>query len=319
MTNAEVYAKQDPAAHLEARRVLLPAYNVEVGPPSELRGERERLDALEWPAFDVKRLGATVGAELSGIQLAGKLDDDMVAEIRRALLEFKVIFFRNQPMSPEEHVAFAERFGELEIHPFIPSTTGVPALVRFDKDGESAGYENGWHHDVTWRAEPSMGAILRAVQVPPSGGDTLFADMAAAYDGLDDETREFIDPLVAVHDFMLAFGRQFPADRIDEVRAQYPRVEHPVVRTHPETGRRLIYVNPFFTDHIVGMSEADGRALIGRLSGLAGLPEYQCRFRWEPNSIAFWDNRIVQHYAASDYWPARRIMERASIKGDRPY
>lgn len=319
MTRAEVYAKQDPAANLGARRVVLPAYNVELGPPPDLHRERERLDALEWPSFEIKRLGATVGAELSGFQLTGALDDGLIAEIRRALLEFKVIFFRDQPMTAEQHVAFAECFGELEIHPFIPSTTGQPTLVRFDKDGDSAGYENGWHQDVTWRAEPSMGAILRAVHVPPSGGDTLFADMAAAYDSLDDDTKELIDPLVAVHDFMMAFGKQFPAERVDEIRAQYPRVEHPVVRTHPETGRRLIFVNPFFTDHIVGMPEAEGRALIGRLSALAGRPEYQCRFQWEPNSIAFWDNRIVQHYAASDYWPASRIMERASIKGDRPY
>lgn len=318
MTDAEVYATKDPAANLSAQPVMLAAYDVELGPRPELHRERERLDGLEWPAFDVKRLGATIGAELSGFQIDAGLDDAVVAEIRRALLEFKVIFFRDQPLTAEQHVAFARRFGELEIHPFIPSTTGVPELVRFNKDGGSAGYENGWHHDVTWRAEPSMGAILRAVHVPPSGGDTLFADMAAAYEGLDDETRALIDPLVAVHDFMLAFGGQVQSDRIDEVRAQYPRVEHPVVRTHPETGKRLIYVNPFFADNIVGMPEADGRALIGRLSGLAGRPEYQCRFQWEEHSIAFWDNRIVQHYAASDYWPARRIMERASIQGDRP-
>jgi len=317
--NTEVYAKEDPAARLAARRVVLPAYNVELGPRAELHEERARLDALEWSAFKVKRLGATIGAELSDIRLTDDLDDDGVAEIRRALLEFKVIFFRNQPMTATQHVAFAERFGDLEVHPFIPSTTGEPTLVRFDKDGDSAGYENGWHQDVTWRSEPSMGAILRSVHVPTSGGDTLFADMAAAYDGLDDETKKLIDPLTAIHDFMLAFGGQVPAEQIDEVRQLYPPVEHPVVRTHPETERRLIFVNPFFTDHIVGMPEAEGRALIGRLSSLAGRPEYQCRFQWEADSIAFWDNRIVQHYAASDYWPERRIIERASVKGDRPY
>jgi len=317
--NTEVYAKEDPAARLGARRVVLPAYNVDLGPRVELHRERARLDALEWSAFEVKRLGATIGAELRGIRLTDDLGEDVIAEIRCALLAFKVIFFRDQPMTAAQHVAFAQRFGELEVHPFIPSTTGEPTLVRFDKDGDSAGYENGWHQDVTWRAEPSMGAILRSIEVPVSGGDTLFADMAAAYDGLDDETKERIDPLTAMHDFMLAFGGQVPAERADEVRKMYPPVEHPVVRTHPETDRRLIYVNPFFADHIVGMPKAEGRALIGRLSALAGRPEYQCRFQWEADSIAFWDNRIVQHYAASDYWPERRVMERASVKGDRPY
>lgn len=314
----EVVADSDPAKGLAAHRITLSAYGVELGPLAHLRAERDRLDGLTWQHFDVMRMGATIGAEISGVDLTQDLPAPVIAEIRDALLNFKVIFFRDQPLSAEQHVAFARRFGELEIHPFIPSTTGVPELVRFEKGEGTPGYENGWHHDVTWRAEPSMGAILRAVHVPPSGGDTLFADMAAAYEGLDDDLRTRIDSMVAVHDFMLAFGRQLTPENEAEMREKYPLVEHPVVRTHPETGRRLIYVNPYFTHHIKGMDVAEGRALVGELSRLANTVEYQCRFRWENNSVAFWDNRIVQHYAASDYWPQKRIVERASIIGDRP-
>lgn len=215
-------------------------------------------------------------------------------------------------------MAFARRFGELEVHPFIPGNPDQPELVRFEKGAETGGFENGWHHDVTWRETPSMGAILRAVQVPPTGGDTLFSDMAAAYDGLDDETRARIDDMTAIHDFAYAFGHSVPDDKKAEMREAYPLVEHPVVRTHPETGRRLLYVNPYFTSHIVGLDPDESRSLISYLSGRAALLEYQCRFQWENDSIAFWDNRIVQHYAASDYWPDVRIMERASIVGDRP-
>ncbi|MDH3755779.1 MAG: TauD/TfdA family dioxygenase, partial [Acidimicrobiia bacterium] len=175
-----------------------------------------------------------------------------------------------------------------------------------------------WHHDVTWREEPSMGAILHAIEVPPTGGDTLFADMYAAYEGLDPELRERIDTMTAVHDFVRAFGQQVDAEMKAEMREKYPQVEHPVVRTHPETGRKLIYVNRFFTDNIVGLDPDESTALIDLLASQAELVEYQCRFQWTPDAVAFWDNRAVQHYAASDYWPDVRIMERASIIGDRP-
>ena len=164
-----------------------------------------------------------------------------------------------------------------------------------------------------------MGSILRAVEVPPSGGDTLFADMYAVYEGLDDATRAQIDDLVAVHDYAQVFGGVIPEAKRAEMRERYPLVEHPVVRTHPETGRRLMYLNRFFGRSIVGLPDGEGHALIDRLCRLAETVEYQCRFRWAPGSIAFWDNRAVQHYASSDYWPARRVMERATIIGDRPY
>jgi taurine dioxygenase len=163
-----------------------------------------------------------------------------------------------------------------------------------------------------------MGAVLHAIEVPATGGDTLFSDMYAAYDGLDAETRQRIGSLTAVHDFLLAFGGQVKPEDLDKTRAQYPPATHPVVRTHAETGRKLVYVNRNFTDRVTGLDEDESTALIDRLSRQADIVEHQCRWRWEPHSVAFWDNRAVQHYACSDYWPSVRVMERASIVGERP-
>jgi taurine dioxygenase len=313
-----VVATDDPGARLGALRVAMKPYDVMVGPASFLAAERERLGALVWEHFDVRRLAPTVGAELVGVDLTRPLPDRVVADIRRALHEYKVIFFREQPLTPAQHVAFAGRFGELEVHPFIPSNTGEPALVRFDKTADVGGYENLWHHDVTWRAEPSMGAVLHAVVVPDVGGDTLFADMYAAYDGLDDATKVRIENLDARHDYFRAFGHQVPPDRREEIRRTFPVVTHPVVCRHEATGRRHLYVNRFFVDGIVGLEPDESVALLEHLCRQADYPEYQCRFHWEPHSVAFWDNRAVQHYASSDYWPAPRTMERASVVGTPP-
>jgi alpha-ketoglutarate-dependent taurine dioxygenase len=301
-----------------SQRVRIDKYDLEVGPLRHLAAERQRLRALTWQHFDVVPLGATIGGEIRGVDLTRELPDQVIAEIRRALLEFKVIFFREQPLTAEQHVAFARRFGELELHPFIPSNTTEPTLVQFAKSDKVGGFENGWHHDVTWRERPSMGAVLRAIEVPPSGGDTLFADMVAAYEGLSPEEQAQIDDLTAVHDYVQVFGHMIPDDQREAMRRKFPQVEHPVVCTHAETGRRHLYVNRFFTSHIVGMDDEESRALIDRLSRRAEIVEYQCRFHWEPHSVAFWDNRATQHYASSDYWPDVRVMERASIIGPRP-
>ncbi len=311
-------SRPQPGASLLSRRLRIEKYDIEVGPLGHLADERARLAALRWPHFDVRRLGATIGAELSGVDLTSDLPDEIIRDIRRALGEYKVIFFRRQPLTAAQHVAFARRFGELEIHPFIPSNTGQPELVRFEKSADVGGFENGWHHDVTWRECPSMGAILHALEVPENGGDTLFADMVAAYEGLDAETQAQIESLTGVHDYMQVFGYMIPSDQQAAMRAKFPTVEHPVVCTHAETGRRHLYVNRFFTSHIVGLDPDASTALISRLSRRAEILEYQCRFQWERDAVAFWDNRAVQHYAASDYWPDVRVMERASIIGTRP-
>jgi taurine dioxygenase len=278
---------------------------------------------LQAAGLTISPLTPLIGAEISGVDLAAPLGPAETSALRQALLDWKVLFFRDQDITTDQHLAFARHFGALEVHPFAPSKPGYPEVLAITHDRDSRGRENTWHSDVTWRVEPSLGSILRAVEVPPVGGDTLFADMAAAYDGLSDEVKAEIDGKVAVHDFThfrAGLRRRGAGEaEIEAFNRAYPRPEHPVVRTHPETGRKALYVNAAFTLHIVGMDKARSDALLAHLYAQAAIPEYQCRFRWETNSVAFWDNRASQHYAASDYWPAVRRMERVTVVGDRPY
>ena len=318
MTTTEIFVTEDPGASLSSERTASPDGRSGMGPMSHLADEWATLLARRWENFDARMLGTTVGAVLSGIDLAVRLPDEAIAEVRAALDAYKVVFFRDQHLTPDQHLDFAQRFGELEVHPFFPTNEGRPELVRFDKGELSAGYENTWHHDVTWRECPSEATILRAVEVPEVGGDTLFADMHAVHDGLPPDLRAEVDGLDAVHTFLRAFGRKVPEGREAEVRAMYPDVEHPVVCTHHRTGRPYLYVNRVFFERFVDRTREDSLGLLDRLCRQADYPEYQCRFTWEPGSIAFWDNRAVQHYASSDYWPDVRVMERASIIGGRP-
>lgn len=264
----------------------------------------------------------TIGAEIEGVDLSRPLTAATVSALRQALLDWKVLFFRDQAITTEQHLAFARNFGELEVHPFAPHKPDYPEVLAITHDDKSKGRENTWHSDVTWRLEPSLGSILRAIEVPPVGGDTLFADMYAAYDGLKDEVKVRIDGAMAVHDFThfrAGMRRRGKTEaEIAAFEAQYPMVEHPVVRTHPETGRKAIYVNAAFTLNIVGLEKTESDALLAHLYAQAAIPEYHCRFRWEKNAIAFWDNRASQHYAVSDYFPAVRKMERVTVIGDRP-
>lgn len=318
MTTTEQAGTTDPASRVAPGRVVIERFGISLGPWLHLADERQRLADPQFDHITVTPRGATLGAEISGIDLTADLSDDVIADIARALADYKVVYFRDQPITSAQHVAFARRFGDLEIHPFITGNDEHPELVRFEKGADTGGFENGWHHDVTWREVPSMGAILHAIQVPATGGDTLFADMAAAYDGLTDEWKTRIDGMDAIHDYMLAFSAQVPDDKQDEMRARYPLVRHPVVRTHPVTGRKLIFVNGYFTSHIEGLDDAESRAVITHLISQANVLEYQFRLRWEPDTVVFWDNAAVQHYAASDYYPDVRIMERASVVGTRP-
>jgi len=273
-----------------------------------------------------------IGAEISGVDLAeAARNDDLFGSLRELLLKHKVLFLRDQAIGKADHVAFARRFGDLEDHPVAGSDPDHPGLVCIYKDLDSPPdhYENAWHCDATWREIPPMGAVLRCIECPPVGGDTIWANMARAYEELPDHVRETIEGLRARHSIEATFGARMPIEKRLALKAQYPDAEHPVVRTHPETGEKVLFVSGF-TTHFTnfhtsanvryGQDFAPGSAnLLSYLIGRASIPEYQVRWRWQPNSVAIWDNRCTQHYAVMDYWPAVRKMERAGIVGDRPY
>jgi len=280
----------------------------------------------------IEKLTCHIGAEISGIDLGDAArSDDLFAEIRAALLEHKVLFLRDQDIARADHVAFASRFGALEDHPVVGSDPEHPGLVRIYKDENSPPdyFENSWHCDATWREAPPMGAVLRCIACPPVGGDTMWANMAKAYADLPDHVKEVIAPLRARHSIEATFGARMPEEKRLALKAQFPDAEHPVVRTHPETGEKILFVNGFATHFTnfhtaanvrYGQDYAPGAAqLLHYLIGRATIPEYQVRWRWRPNSVAIWDNRATQHYAVMDYPPTVRRMERAGIVGDRPF
>jgi taurine dioxygenase len=272
----------------------------------------------QYETITVSPLSPTVGAEIGGVRMSADVSDEQIAEIRQALLDWKVIFFRDQDVSISDHVAFGRKFGKLEIHPFTPNHEDHPEVVVIHHDERSKAGQNNWHSDVTWRLEPSLGSILRGRVIPTVGGDTLFADMYAAYEGLSDEVKEKIEGATATHSFAHNFGARMSEEKRAEFLEVYPEPHHPVVRTHPETGRRGIYVNSAFTTKIDDMNPEESRKLLRLLYRQAGIPENQCRFRWRENSVAFWDNRSVQHYAAFDYHPNVRRVERVTVVGDTP-
>jgi len=279
----------------------------------------------------VEPLTCTIGAELGGVDLAdASRDDSLFAEIKALLLRHKVLFLRDQGMTRAEHVAFARRFGELEHHPVVGSDPDNPGLVRIYKgpDSRDEQYENAYHCDATWRECPQFGAVLRCVECPPVGGDMIWVDMAAAYERLPEHVKVQIAGLRARHSIEASFGAAMPIEKRLALKAQYPDAEHPVVRTHPETGEKILFVNAF-TTHITnyhtpanvrfGQDANPGAGLLlSYLIRQAYIPEFQVRFRWKKNSVAIWDNRSTQHYAVQDFWPAVRNLERAGIIGDRP-
>jgi taurine dioxygenase len=259
----------------------------------------------------------SIGAEVEGVDLRDP-DADTLAELRHAWLAHKVLFFRDQPFTHGEHVAYGRLFGELEVHPFLPAPEGHPEIVILESTPQQQVAADQWHSDVTWRVEPSLGSILYGRQVPLYGGDTAWADMDLAYELLDDTVKERIEGRTATHSFVKTFGRRKSPEEIAALLERYPEAHHPVVRTHPETGRRSLYVNRTFTVRIDGLDEEESAGLLERLYRQAERPEVQCRFRWRPQSIAQWDNRCTQHYAIPDYGGFSRRVERVTIMGDRP-
>ncbi|AOE85335.1 TauD/TfdA dioxygenase family protein [Pseudomonas sp. TCU-HL1] len=282
--------------------------------------------------MNVEQLTCAIGAEISGVNLGdASRDDGLFAEIRALLLQHKVLFLRDQDISRAEHVAFARRFGELEDHPVAGSDPEHPGLVRIYKDPEQPNdrYENAWHTDATWRAAPPMGCVLRCVECPPVGGDTMWANMALAYEKLPQDVKQRIEGLRARHSIEASFGAAMPIDKRLALKAMYPDAEHPVVRTHPETGEKVLFVNAFAT-HFTNFHTTEhvrygqdysmgGSDLLRYLISQAYIPEYQVRWRWKKNSVAIWDNRSTQHYAVMDYPACVRKMERAGIIGDTPF
>ncbi len=272
--------------------------------------------------FEVNRLSPTIGGELLGVDLREDLTSEIKELIYEALLVYKVIFFRDQDLTTDQHIHFSKNFGDLEVHPFAPFKEGYPEVLKITHNEKSPGRENLWHSDVTWRKEPSLGSVLRMLEKPENGGDTLFSDMYAAYDDLSDEVKQRLEGAVAVHDFV-GFRKRLIKEgkspkEIEAFNKKFPMTEHPVFRTHPDTGKKVIYVNRAFTQYIKGWEENESKDMLDFLYSRASTPEYQCRFAWENNSIAFWDNRACQHYANSDYWPQIRRVERVTIVGDRP-
>ena len=273
-----------------------------------------------------------LGAELRNVSLAeASRDAGLAAEIRALLVKYRVLFFRGQELTRAEHVAFARHFGELEDHPVVGSDPEHPGLVRIYKNPDSPNdrYENGWHTDATWREKPPFGCVLRCVECPPVGGDTMWANMVLAYEKLPQTVKDLIAPLRARHSIECTFGAAMPIEKRLALKAQYPDAEHPVVRTHPDTGEKVLFVSGFATHFTNYHTPANvrvgqdftrgGSDLLQYLISQAAIPEYQVRWRWQPGDVVMWDNRSTQHYAVMDYPPCHRKMERAGIIGEATY
>jgi taurine dioxygenase len=263
-------------------------------------------------------LTGTIGAEVTAGAGIGSLDDETIVHLHQAWLDWKVLFFRDQEVSADEHIAFGQQFGELEVHPFLPND-GHPEIVVLDTAAGGPSRAERWHTDVSFREAPPTGSVLRGRIIPSVGGDTLWADMEQAYEQLDDETKDQIEHLTATHTLRINFGRRLPPEELEQKLAQFPDQHHPVVRVHPVTGRRSLFVNGSFVEKIDGLEPDEGNPLLARLIATASQPTYQVRFRWRPDSFAMWDNRSTQHCAAQDFGDARRRVERVTLLGERPF
>ncbi|WP_263145837.1 taurine dioxygenase [Pseudomonas sp. RIT-PI-AD] len=275
-------------------------------------------------SLHITPLNPAIGAVVEGLDLTRPLEDRPYRAIERALLDHQVLFFRDQPVTPAQQASFAQRFGDLHIHPIFPQVEGQPEILVLDTAVTDVRDNAIWHTDVTFLETPALGAVLSARQVPDYGGDTLWASSSAAFDALSEPLQCFLEGLTATHDLT----RSFPLERFgntpealaryEQARRDNPPRSHPVVRTHPVSGRKGLFVNEGFTTRIDQLQPAESDALLGYLFSHASRPEFTVRWRWKANDLAFWDNRITQHYAVDDYRPQRRVMHRATILGDRP-
>ena len=292
---------------------------------SELQARADRL------GITFEHLGLTLGTVIHNVDLKQELSAELIRFIRDTFLERKVIFFRDQNLSEDEHVRFSRYFGDLDAFPFGKSGKN-PFVLEIRHGKESAGAENLWHTDVTWMEKPSLGSVAQAIEVPPYGGDTLFSDSYASFHGLPAKLKERLKYIEAINDYRIFLSgkktESFNDELIEAVKREIPfGVSHPLLRTHPETGKTGLYLHGGFIRHDSlydvrsnePLTESESKQIVSFLLQQHGRPEYTCRFEWQPGSIAFWDNRAVQHYAASDYYPNNRLLRRVTVSGDKPY
>ena len=292
--------------------------------------ETQRLaDSLN---LDLEHIGITLGTIVTGLDLKKTLDDLLINCLKHIFLERKVIFFRNQAVDQDQLVRFAKYFGDLDAFPFGKGNEKNPFVLEIVHGENSPGSENGWHTDVTWMENPSLGSVAQCIELPPYGGDTLFSDSHACYLGMPERLKKEVRDVWGTNDYQLFLknspSRGLSEELINDIKSKFKfGVDHPILRTHPETKKTSLYLNGSFlrsgslynkrTNHLLG--EEKSRAIIKDLLRQHDQPEYSCRFRWEKGSIAFWDNRAVQHFAASDYYPHQRVLRRVTISGDKPY
>lgn len=275
--------------------------------------------------LNITALGPYIGAQVSNLDLTRPLSDTQFEQLYHALLRHQVLFLRDQLITPHQQRALAVRFGDLHIHPVYPHAEGVEEIIVLDTHQDNPPDNDNWHTDVTFINTPPAVAILASKLLPESGGDTLWASGIAAFEALSAPLKTLLEGLHAEHDFKKSFQeykyRRTAEEhqRWQEAVAKHPPVQHPVIRTHPVSGRKALFVNEGFTTRIVELSEKESDAVLALLYAHATKPEFQVRWRWQPNDVAIWDNRVTQHYANADYYPARRVMHRATVLGDRPF
>lgn len=281
---------------------------------------------MAYKTISVKPISGALGAEIEGVDLSKELSNETFDDIHQAFLDHVVIFFRDQNLTHEQHKAFGRRFGTLNIHPYVKGMDGHPEIMQIVKEPEDrVNFGGGWHSDMSFLEEPALGSILYAKEVPPYGGDTLWANQYLAWETLSSGMKKMLEGLKAVHTAKGEYserGHSAQKRKGMEVATaddDTPFFEHPVVRTHPETGRKALYVNPAFTEKFVGMTKRESRPLLNFLFEHCTQEPYTCRFRWTKNALAFWDNRAAQHFALNDYHGHRRHMERVTVNGDRPF